>query len=125
MYLLDTHTLLWYLRDSQELSKLARQTIDNADYVAVSIASLWEIGIKINIGKLKIEQSVQELAQFCLRNGMEIIGIKPVYCDILLQLPFIHNDPFDRIIMATAKVEGYTILTRDSIIPKYDVETIW
>ena len=54
MYLLDTHTLLWYLRESQELSKLARQTIDNADYVAVSIASLWEIAIKRSIGKLEI-----------------------------------------------------------------------
>ena len=123
-YLIDTHVLLWAVYDSQQLSVHAREILNN-EQCCISIASLWEIGIKTNIGKLKMEQSVQELAQFCLRNGMGIIEIKPVYCDTLMQLPFIHNDPFDRIIIATAKAEKYTILTRDGIIPKYDIETIW
>jgi len=68
---------------------------------------------------------VQELAEFCSRYGIDIVHITPACCDTMRQLPFIHSDPFDRIIIATAKDNDYTILTKDGIIPKYDIRTVW
>ena len=123
-YLIDTHILLWAIYDSKELSDQAKEILGSAR-CAISMASLWEISIKISIGKLKIRQSIQDLANFCSQYGIDIVDITPACCDTMIKLPFIHNDPFDRIIIATAKVNEYTILTKDSIIPKYDVKTVW
>ena len=123
-YLIDTHILLWAIYDSKQLSDTAREILSN-ERCAISIASLWEISIKISIGKLKIKQSVHDLAEFCSRYGIDIMDIAPAYCDMMIKLPFIHNDPFDRIIIATAKANEYTILTKDGIISKYDVKTVW
>ena len=123
-YLIDTHILLWAIYDSKELSDQAKEILGSAR-CAISMASLWKISIKISIGKLKIRQSIQDLANFCSQYGIDIVDITPACCDTMIKLPFIHNDPFDRIIIATAKVNEYTILTKDSIIPKYDVKTVW
>ena len=123
-YLIDTHVLLWAVYDSKQLSEMARKIL-NDERCMISIASLWEISIKMSIGKLKLRQTVQELAEFCSRYGIDIVHITPAYCDTMRQLPFIHSDPFDRIIIATAKDNDYTILTKDGIIPKYDIRTVW
>ncbi len=125
MYLLDTHTLLWYLRDSQELSKLARQTIDNADYVAVSIASLWEIAIKRSIGKLQIEVGPSAIELLCQERDIVVMPIRSAALEKIQTLPKIHGDPFDRVIIATAQVCDLTIITRDGTIPQYPVKTLW
>ncbi|MBQ9365940.1 MAG: type II toxin-antitoxin system VapC family toxin [Schwartzia sp.] len=124
IYLIDTHILLWALYDSRQLSDTAKIVIQSQK-CSLSIASLWEIAIKVSIGKLKVKQSIQEIFDACLINGIEIIGISPIYCDEMIKLPKIHNDPFDRLIVATAKAENYTILTKDATIPKYGVKTIW
>ena len=122
--MLDTHVILWMIYDSQQLSDMSRMIL-KTERCYISMASLWEIAIKIGIGKLKIKQSVEELSNLCLEHGIEIIDISPKHCDVMIQLPSIHNDPFDRIIIATAKADEYTIVTKDGIIPRYDIKTLW
>ena len=125
MHLLDTHTLLWYLRDSEELSEAARRTIDNAEEVFVSIASFWEIAIKQSQGKIKFNASMQELEALCREHNIQILNIRPVALDRIKTLPDIHRDPFDRLLVAQALEEDLAIVTRDRIIPQYEVKTIW
>lgn len=125
MYLLDTHALLWYLRDSQDISPLARETINTADYVAVSIASLWEIAIKRSLGKLLIEIGPSAIEKLCRERDITVLPIGADELEIVQNLPKIHGDPFDRIIVATALAKGLTIITRDRTIPRYSVKTLW
>ncbi|UTC83613.1 type II toxin-antitoxin system VapC family toxin [Treponema denticola] len=125
MYLLDTHTLLWFLRDSPQLSKKALEIITTENKVYVSIASLWEIAIKKSIGKLEFEHSIEKIAELCHEKDILILQIQPKYFDKIIKLPNIHNDPFDRLIIAQAIIENLVIITKDTIIPKYSVKTIW
>ena len=125
MYLLDTHALLWYFRDSQEISSLARTTIDNADYVAVSVASLWEIAIKRSIGKLQMEMGPAAIEALCRERDIAVLPIGIDALEVVQNLPKIHGDPFDRLIVATAQTKGLTIITRDRTIPQYSVKTLW
>ncbi|AAS10960.1 type II toxin-antitoxin system VapC family toxin [Treponema denticola] len=125
MYLLDTHTLLWFLRDSPQLSKKALEIITTENKVYVSIASLWEIAIKKSIGKLEFEHSIEKIAELCHEKDILILQIQPKYFDKVIKLPNIHNDPFDRLIISQAIIENLVIITKDTIIPKYSVKTIW
>ena len=125
MYLLDTHTLLWFLRDSPQLSKKALEIITTENKVYVSIASLWEIAIKKSIGKLEFEHSIEKIAELCHEKDILILQIQPKYFDKVIKLPNIHNDPFDRLIVSQAIIENLVIITKDTIIPKYSVKTIW
>ena len=125
MYLLDTHTLLWFLRDSPQLSKKALEIITTENKVYVSIASLWEIAIKKSIGKLEFEHSIEKIAELCHEKDILILQIQPKYFDKVIKLPNIHNDPFDRLIISQATIENLVIITKDTIIPKYSVKTIW
>ena len=125
MYLMDTHTLLWYLRNSQEISKKSLEIINSETTIFVSIASLWEIAIKNSIGKLQINESVSKIEQLCNEKDISILPIKSKHLDLLLTLEKIHNDPFDRLIICQAKSENLCIITRDSVIPSYEVNTIW
>ena len=125
MYLLDTHAMLWYLRDSPELSASAHALIDNAEYVAVSIASFWEIAIKQSIGKMQFCMTIPELESLCLDRDIQVLPIQSVVLEQIKSLPKIHGDPFDRLIIAQAQIGKMTIITRDRIIPQYPVPTIW
>ena len=124
MFLIDTHILLWALYDSEKLSENAMVAL-NSERCCVSIASLWEISIKQSLGKLQLRQSIEQIAEQCDKYGIPIIGIEPRHCQKQLELPFIHKDPFDRIIIAQAVTEGYTIITADEFIQQYDVKTLW
>ena len=125
MYLLDTHAMLWYLRDSPELSASAHALIDNAEYVAVSIASFWEIAIKQSIGKMQFCMTIPELESLCLDRDIQVLPIQSTVLEQIKSLPKIHGDPFDRLIIAQAQIGKMTIITRDRIIPQYPVPTIW
>ena len=125
MYLLDTHAMLWYLRDSPELSASAHALTDNAEYVAVSIASFWEIAIKQCIGKMQFCMTIPELESLCLDRDIQVLPIQSVVLEQIKSLPKIHGDPFDRLIIAQAQIGKMTIITRDRIIPQYPVPTIW
>ena len=126
IYLLDTHTFLWYFEDSDNLSETAVNIIEDADSLKyVSMASLWEFSIKYSIKKLRFEGGLSNLLDIILQNGFIILPITPLYLDSMIELPFIHRDPFDRLLIATAKAEGLTILTADENIHKYDVPSVW
>ncbi len=123
MYLLDTHILLWFFYDDARLSKETKAIISDND-VSISIASFWEIAIKKGLGKLEINKTVSDLEQACIEQGIEIIPIRTTYLEAIQTLPNIHNDPFDRLIIATASVDGLTLITDDSTIKKYNISQI-
>ena len=125
MYILDTHTLLWFLDESENLSQNVRNIIASADDLFVSIATFWEIAIKQNLGKLKIDFSPSELEALAKSQSIQVLPVTTEYLDIIKNLERIHRDPFDRMIIATAMVNNFTILTCDGIIPNYKVKTAW
>ena len=126
MFLLDTNALIWTLSDTEELSNPAKDVITNSDNkLFVSIATLWEITIKQSIGKLDLEGDVLDIVEECEREGINILSIQPQHLKKLEKLPLIHRDPFDRLIISQAIYEDLTIITKDSMIPKYDVSVLW
>ena len=123
MYIIDTHALLWYLRNSLELSECAFNIINSESTIYVSVASFWEIAIKNSIGKLKLEQSITQIENLCIEKDITILQIKTFR--FVKKSRKKHNDPFDRLIICQAKSENLRIITRDTIIPLYGIETIW
>ena len=123
-YLLDTHTLLWYAQGSNELSKTAKSLMESEDCF-YSMASLWEIAIKQKLGKLDASLSIYDLKSFCDDMGFLQLPTISKYIENTKTLDFIHRDPFDRLLISCAQCENLTIITRDTIIPKYNVNTVW
>ncbi|MDR1183901.1 MAG: type II toxin-antitoxin system VapC family toxin [Coriobacteriales bacterium] len=124
-FLLDTHAILWFIEDNEKLSVPAKQAIETEDKVFFSVASLWEIALKKNKGKLNIRRSMLSLSQYLASLGIDVFEVSPVYLDNLQMLPDIHSDPFDRLLIATALSEDCVLITRDENIHKYDVQTLW
>jgi len=126
-YLLDTHAFLWYFEDSEKLSEKAADIIeDTMVQKYVSIASLWEFSIKYSIDKLKFDGGLTHLWDMISQNRFIILPITQLHLEnVVAELPFYHRDPFDRLIIATAKAENITILTVDENIQKYDVPWVW
>ncbi len=126
MYLLDTNALLFFLYDSEKLSRKASEIIySNDEKISVSIVSMWEIAIKSSIGKLKIKSSISKIADTCEKEQLEILSIKPFHLDEINKLPPIHGDPFDRLIISQAITENLVIITKDETIPQYNVKVLW
>jgi len=125
-YLLDTHTAVWFLSGNKNLSQAARQIIlDTSNNKCISIASVWELAIKISIGKFKFPDNSVGFMRLAEDNDFFIMPIKTDYPIIIESLPLIHRDPFDRMIVATAIVEKMTIITADEDIARYDVPHVW
>ena len=118
--LLDTHLLLWAAGEPERLSKQARSMIGNADNeLLFSAASLWEVAIKRGLGRKDFNVDARLLRRGLLDNGY---GELPIISDHVVateSLPPIHKDPFDRILVAQATVEGVTLLTIDSLVSQY------
>ena len=123
-YLLDTHALLWYLTDDENLSANARSIID-ASEIFFSKVSLWEIAIKQSLGKLRYKNSIPQILDFCRQEGFIKLPVSEKHIEHIKSLDFIHRDPFDRLLISCAQCENLAIITRDAIIPKYDVKTVW
>ena len=86
---------------------------------------MWEIAIKSSIGKLEIKSSISKIAETCENEQFDILPIKPFHLDEIGQLPAIHGDPFDRLIISQAVSENLVIITKDGTIPMYNVEVLW
>jgi PIN domain nuclease of toxin-antitoxin system len=118
--LLDTHLLLWAAGEPQRLSRQARTLIDIRDNeLLFSAASLWEVAIKRGLGREDFKVDARLLRRGLLDNGY---GELPIISDHVVateSLPLIHKDPFDRILVAQATVEGVTLLTIDSLVSQY------
>ena len=125
-YLLDTHTAIWALTDDVKLSKTARAMMaDTSNSLCISIVSAWELAIKISLGKLDFVGGVGAFINEIEENGIEMLGIDGAHVKCVESLPFIHRDPFDRLIIATAKTDSLKLLTADDNIHKYDVDWEW
>ena len=125
--LLDTHVLLWFLEgDREKLSMESFDTIindDNEKYV--SVASLWEIAIKVNIGKLKLLSDFPRLETLIALNGFQIVPIEYHHLIEYHKLEIYHRDPFDRILIAQSACEGFQIITKDPSLSLYKIKIIW
>ncbi len=124
--LLDTHTLIWYLGGDAQLSAAAKLQLENQlERRCVSAVSIWEMAIKINLGKLDIKRPLSDLPNFLTANAFEWIPLTFEHSLAYSGLPLLHRDPFDRMLIAQALVEGLTIVTRDPHFPDYGVEVLW
>jgi len=122
-FLLDTHTLIWYFENDGKLSQMSEKAIDDpGNIIYVSTATLWEIAIKIGIGKLDV--NFDSLLKSLEVSEFVVVQTKNEYLQNLINLPKIHKDPFDRLLIATAKTENMTLITSDEDICKYDVECL-
>jgi len=126
-FLLDTHTFIWYSTASFKLSIAAREIIDSDDrQLYLSIASIWEMAIKVSIGKLRFQTPfnaiIPELLQW---NEIEILPIELRHAFLLSTLPYHHRDPFDRMIIAQCATEEMPVVSMDAAFDAYPVKRIW
>jgi PIN domain nuclease of toxin-antitoxin system len=126
--LLDTHTFLWFINGDKRLSAKARDLIEDKENSRfLSVASLWEMAIKVSLGKLRLDVSFDQLSADHIRgNAIDMMSISVAHMDVLSSLPFHHKDPFDRLIIAKGIVEKTPILGRDDLFDRYEgVQRIW
>lgn len=120
--LLDTHVLLWWLSDDATLSKKASAAIkDSSNLIFVSAATAWEISIKKSLGKLKAPDNLEEILE---ANNFQTLSITISHALLAGQLPFHHDDPFDRLLIAQSKIEELALVTRDKKQMLYGIQTI-
>jgi len=121
--LLDTHTFLWFVNDDPRLSDRFKDLIENENNVSyLSMASLWEMSIKYNLGKLTLAPSYEEFVEKeIILNSINLLNIELAHLKINATLPFHHRDPFDRIIIAQSMAENIPVITVDSVFNKYSL----
>ncbi len=124
--LLDTHTFLWFVADNPLLPAPARTLLESDADLLLSTASLWELAIKISIGKLHLVKPYEKLVpeQLAL-NDVEILPISVAHLATVARLPFHHRDPFDRLLIAQALVEDLPIVGGDAAFDLYGVKRRW
>ena len=125
--LLDTHAFLWFIEGSDKLSERARGLIEDQENERYfSVGSLWEMAIKVSIGKLDVPLPFTRLVREHVRgNANSILGVRAAHLDMQRSLPFHHRDPFDRMVIAQAKEEEMKVVGRDEKFDHYDVELLW
>jgi PIN domain nuclease of toxin-antitoxin system len=125
--LLDTHAFLWFIAGSDELSVTARELIeDENNRIFLSAASLWEMAIKVSLEKLTLNEPFETLIPEQLsQNGIEILNINTAHAAKIIQLPFHHRDPFDRLLIAQALVEDMSLISIDETFDAYEIKRIW
>ena len=125
--LLDTNSFLWFISGSERLSSDARDSIADVDnQLVLSSASLWEIAIKVSIGKLELLKPYNQLiSQQLEENDINILPIELRHLTTVVGLPFHHRDPFDRLIIAQALTEDLPVVSVDSVFSQYAIKLIW
>jgi len=125
-YLLDTHTFIWFMNGDENLSVKVKKIItDKNNDCLLSIASIWEIAIKIQIGKLELKNPFNHIVLLLSTYNIEILPVNFEHLQALLQLDMVHRDPFDRVIIAQGIFQKLTILTIDKNFRHYPVKCIW
>jgi len=120
-YLADTHVLLWSIGNDKRLPERHRTILLSAAEVFFSAASIWEIAIKKSLGKLK---APDHLATRLPRAGFRPLNVSPIHAEAIATLPLHHADPFDRLLIAQARIEKMTVMTADAQFLLYDVNAI-
>jgi PIN domain nuclease of toxin-antitoxin system len=125
-FLLDTHTFLWWIQGNSSLSDRAQEILsDDNNQLYLSVASLWEVTIKLNIGKLKIPHTIDELYNLLDLFNVELINISQSDLEQYLTLPLHHRDPFDRILIAQAIERSLILVSADRSFGSYSVQQLW
>ena len=124
--LLDTHIFLWALEDNPKLNPIRREFLENADNVPVlSVVSLWELSVKMSIGKLTPKRNMTALVnEHVVGKGVELLAIKPVHLDGLTDLPLHHRDPFGRLLLSQAMAEAVPLMSNDTAFEAYGVSLL-
>jgi PIN domain nuclease of toxin-antitoxin system len=125
--LLDTHAFLWFLMGDPRISSSARSLIEDETHEKVlSVASLWEIAIKVGLGKLTLAEPFEVLIPREIdQAGFITLPITLPHAAIVSKLPHHHRDPFDRLLIAQAMAEGMSILSADSALDAYAITRLW
>lgn len=123
--LLDTHAFIWFVSNDENLPVSSRDKIESAEDVFLSIASLWEIAIKLNIGKLTLQGAFEDIEPQLIASGITILPV--TFTDTLQfrYLPLHHRDPFDRILVAQAINNCLVVISRDPAFDAYSIQRIW
>ena len=119
--LLDTHVVLWQLSGARSIGVRARETIAAAAELAFSVVSFAEIGVKAAVGKLAVPDDVHARI---LDTGVRVLGLSAAHGLAVARLPLHHRDPFDRLLVAQAQHEGFTLVTADTRIHAYELEVL-
>ena len=120
--LLDTHAFLWWWAGDRRIGAKVRSTIGSADTVLVGAVSAWEMTIKMSLGKLRFDGGIADAVEAC---GFERLDLRFEHAEAVRSLPSHHSDPFDRLLIAQAIVEGATFVTHDRAIANYLIPTLW
>lgn len=124
--LLDTHTFIWFVENDDSLPSNLKSYIEDAqNEIFVSIASLWEIAIKVSLGKLELGNSLPTLINQIEANGFMFLPILPQHTIYVSSLPFYHRDPFDRLLIAQSCVDDFILVSKDNIFKEYEVKCVW
>jgi PIN domain nuclease of toxin-antitoxin system len=122
MYLIDSHVLLWWFMEPKKLTLLEHSTIENSgNEIYISAASMWEIAIKCGLSKLTVPQNFDAVLE---KEGFKVLSIDLQTAWKVKDLPAHHNDPFDRLIIATAIQEDLTLITHDEQFKLYGVKIL-
>lgn len=126
-YLLDTHTFLWFITADPALSATAQAIIETADHdLFLSVASLWEMAIKISLGKLEVAEPFTEFMQAQMHeNHIQVYPIQLAHLGPVTTLPFHHRDPFDRLLIAQSLTDHLPVIGRDAIFDAYGIQRVW
>lgn len=125
--LLDTHALIWAVDDPAKLGPVAAKAIsDPANQLLLSAASIWELSIKVSLGKLSLSLAFREWMDRAIADlGVALLPINVEYADAAAHLPDHHGDPFDRMIVGQSLVEGVSVASSDAILDKYGINRLW
>jgi PIN domain nuclease of toxin-antitoxin system len=123
--LLDTHALIWFVSNDPNLPVSTRDQIESADDVFLSIASLWEMAIKLNIGKLPLQGNFEDIEPQLIAAGITILPLTFADTVQFRYLPLHHRDPFDRILVAQAINHSLVLVSRDVAFDAYDLQRVW
>ncbi len=126
MYLLDTHAFIWMDSSSERLSNTAKDIILNSDNdLFLSLASIWEMQIKHQLGRLQLRLPISMIVDEQRRNRIQLLHIETEHIYGLEHLPFHHRDPFDRMLIAQVRAEDMTLISSDSRFADYAVSVVW
>lgn len=125
--ILDTHVLLWILTDDRQLSKKSKQLfLSENSNIYVSVASIWEMAIKVSIGKLNLRTSLKDFIKKQIEgNDIRVLSVETRDILPVETLPFHHKDPFDRLIISQCMSRDYRVLSADKVFDKYPVKRVW
>lgn len=123
--LLDTHAFIWFVSNDANLPAETKNQIESADAVFLSIASIWEIAIKLNIGKLSLKGTFEDIEPQLIAADIKILPVTFTDTVQFRYLPLHHRDPFDRILIAQAMNHSLVLISRDAAFDAYSIQRLW